>query len=80
MSENSSNSKRTIHLDRRAHFIRSQVNQNNVQLEYCPTKEMVADAMTKLLPRPAFEYLRTRMGLTYEHATVLMPRLRDIVM
>ena len=79
MSENSSNSKRTIHLDRRAHFIRSQVNQHNLQLEYCPTKQMVADAMTKMLPKPAFEYLRGQMGLTYEHSSALTPRVKDIV-
>ena len=79
MSENSSNSKRTIHLDRRAHFIRSQVNTKNLQLEYCPTKQMVADALTKMLPRPAFEYLRAEMGLTYQHAASLTPRLKDIV-
>ena len=78
MSENSSNSKRTIHLDRRAHFIRAQVNQKVLQLEYCPTKEMEADAMTKMLPRPAFEYLRERIGLTYEHAVGLAPRVKDI--
>ena len=79
MSENSSNSKRTIHLDRRAHFIRSQVNQNVIQLEYCPTKEMEADAMTKMLPRPAFEYLRAAMGLTCDHAVGLTPRVKDLV-
>jgi len=79
MSENSLNSKRTIRLDRRAHFIRSQVNQNIIQLEYCPTKEMEADAMTKMLPRPAFEYLRAAMGLTYDHAVGLTPRVKDLV-
>ena len=79
MSENSSNSKRTIHLDRRAHFIRSQVNQNFIQLEYCPTKVMEADAMTKMLPRPAFEFLREAMGLTYDHAVGMTPRVVDLV-
>ena len=34
--------------------------------------------MTKMLPRPAFEYLRERIGLTYEHAVGLAPRVKDI--
>ena len=38
MAENSCNSKRTAHLDRRAHFIREQVNNGAIQLDYCPTK------------------------------------------
>lgn len=50
-----------------------------LQLEYCPTKEMEADAMTQMLPRPAFEYLREKIGLTYEHAAALTPRVKDIV-
>lgn len=79
MSENSSNSKRTIRLDRRAHFIRFQVNQNYIQLEYYPTKVMEADAMTKMLPRPAFEFLREAMGLTYDHAVGMAPRVVDLV-
>jgi hypothetical protein len=66
-----------MHLDRRAHFIRSQVNQNNIQLEYCPTKLMEADALTKIMPRPGFEDLRSRMGLTYEHSAIISPRKLD---
>jgi hypothetical protein len=77
MASNSSDSKRTMHLDRRAHFIRSQVNQNNIQLEYCPTKLMEADALTKIMPRPGFEDLRSRMGLTYEHSAIISPRKLD---
>jgi hypothetical protein len=77
MASNSSDSKRTMHLDRRAHFIRSLVNQGQIQLEYCPTKLMEADALTKIMPRPGFEDLRSRMGLTSEHATSLSPRMLD---
>jgi hypothetical protein len=79
MSQNSANSKRTIHLDRRAHFIRQQVNLNNIQLEYCPTKLMEADFLTKMMPRPGFEDLRSRVGLTYQHCPGLTPRMVDSV-
>ena len=75
MSENAANSKRTIHMDRRAHFIRSQVNEGNIQLAHCPSKFMEADLATKMMPRPGFEDLRARMGLTYEHCATLEPYL-----
>ena len=50
-------------MDRRAHFIRSQVNEGNIQLAHCPSKFMEADLATKMMPRPGFEDLRARMGL-----------------
>ena len=77
MSRNSGNSKRTTHLDRRAHYIREQVNNGSIQLEYCPTKLMEADLMTKIMPRPGFEDLRSRIGLSYAHSAQLTPRLKD---
>ena len=77
MSQNSGNSKRTTHLDRRAHYIREQVNNGPIQLEYCPTKLMEADLMTKIMPRPGFEDLRSRIGLSYAHSAQLTPRLKD---
>jgi hypothetical protein len=79
MSQNTANSRRTVHLDRRAHFIREKVNAGEIQLEYCPTKMMEADALTKIMPRPGFEDLRTRMGLTYQHCADLTPRIVDSV-
>ena len=77
MAENSCNSKRTVHLDRRAHFIREQVNNGAIQLDYCPTKLMQADMMTKIMPRPGFEALRSDVGLSYAHAPLLTPRMQD---
>ena len=77
MAKNSFDTRRTMHLDRRAHFICEQVNDGVIQLHYCPTKEMQADALTKMLPRPAFEYLRAQMGLTRLHAASISPRSLD---
>ena len=77
MAKNSFDTRRTMHLDRRAHFIREQVNDGTIQLHYCPTKEMQADALTKMLPRPAFEYLRSQMGLTRRHSASISPRSLD---
>ena len=45
---------RTKHIDIKCHFIRDHTNKD-VSIVYCPTKEMVADILTKPLARPAFE-------------------------
>ena len=40
------------------HFLREQVAEKNIRVEYVGKKEQVADIFTKPLPREAFEYLR----------------------
>jgi hypothetical protein len=45
------------------HFLREQVAEKNIRVEYVGTKEQVADIFTKPLPREAFEYLRQRLGV-----------------
>lgn len=63
MSSNPKYHGRTKHIDIRHHFIRDQVEQGNVRLTYCPTKEMVADLLTKSIPADQFKSLRRRMGV-----------------
>jgi hypothetical protein len=53
------------HIDIRAHYLREQVHQNNVTMDYVSTNEQIADALSKNLPRPAFEKLRHAMGLAF---------------
>ena len=38
---------RSKHIAIKYHFVRDQVGKGTVKLEYCPTKEMVADILTK---------------------------------
>ena len=38
------------------HFLREQVTEKNIKLEYIGTKEQVANVFTKPLPRETFEY------------------------
>eukprot|EP00253_Pinus_taeda_P015305 PITA_15305 len=40
------------------HFLREQVLKQKVKLEYVPSKEQVADILTKPLPKETFEYLK----------------------
>jgi hypothetical protein len=50
-----SSSKRTRAINIRYFFVTDQSEKGNVEVEYCPTGEMVADFMTKPLQGPAFE-------------------------
>ena len=49
---------KTKHIPIKYHFLREQVLEQKVKLEYVPSKEQVADILTKPLPRETFEYLR----------------------
>jgi hypothetical protein len=53
----------TKHIPIKYHFLREQVAEKNIRVEYVGTKEKVADIFTKPLPREAFEYLRQRLGV-----------------
>lgn len=54
---------RTKHIDIRFHFIRKAHEEGIIDIVYCPTSEMVADLLTKPIPRGQFEKLRTLMGM-----------------
>ena len=53
---------RTKHIDIRYHYVREAV-QEVIKLQYCPTAQMIADLLTKPLPRGQFEILRLAMGM-----------------
>jgi hypothetical protein len=46
---------RTKHIDVRYHFVRHLVVEGNLEIKYLPTEEMVADLMTKALPKDKHE-------------------------
>jgi hypothetical protein len=54
---------KTKHIPIKFHFLREQVTENNIKLEYIGTKEQIADIFTKPLPRETFEYLRQKLGV-----------------
>ena len=43
--------KRTKHIDICYRFVRDRVSLNEIVVDYCPTQDMVADIMTKGLPK-----------------------------
>ena len=63
LSQNPKDHSRTKHIDIKFHYTREQINEKKVKLEYCPTGDMVADTLTKGLPKPAFEKFRAGMGV-----------------
>ena len=54
---------KTKHIPLKYHFLRDQIAEKNIRVEYVGTKEQVADIFTKPLPRESFEYLRQRLGV-----------------
>ena len=49
---------RAKHISIKYHFIREKVSDGMVKLRYCPTNEMIADMLTKGLPKEQFAKLR----------------------
>ena len=60
-NEKKSSEKGTRHIDIRYYFITDQIQQQQVRVEYCPTKEMNADPFTKPLQGSLFRKFRNRM-------------------
>jgi hypothetical protein len=54
---------RTKHIDVRYHFIRWVVEKGSLRLVYCPTADMVADALTKALPSAKVKHFASCLGL-----------------
>ncbi|KAF0686024.1 Aste57867_22150 [Aphanomyces stellatus] len=63
-AKNPGHHERTKHISTKFHFIRDHVEKGRVTLEYCPTKMMIADILTKAIPREQFVILRSKLGIT----------------
>ena len=63
VAHNPVNHKRTKHIDVKYHYVRDAVESGMIELRYCRSSDMVADALTKALARDQFEGLRAQMGL-----------------
>ena len=63
LAKNAKYHNRTKHIDICHHFVHKRVVSNEISITYCPTEDMVADIMTKGLPRHTFEKLRDLFGV-----------------
>jgi hypothetical protein len=63
-TKNDTQSSRSRHMDVKYHYARELVAAGVIQLTYVNTKEMMADILTKPLPRDQFHYLRDMMQVT----------------
>jgi hypothetical protein len=64
LAENSGYRARTKHIDVRYHYIRQQVQNGQIKLEYLPTAEMPADGLTKPLNTTLFRNFIKGLNLT----------------
>ena len=58
LSRNAKYHNRTKHIDINHHFVRERVRSKEIDVVHCPSKDMVADLLTKGIPRVQFEKLR----------------------
>ena len=63
LSKNPKDHARTKHIDIKYHYVRDAVQKNYINVEHCETKRMIADTLTKGLPKPAFEQHRNAMNI-----------------
>lgn len=63
MSDNPQFHGKTKHIDIKSHYVREKCNDNEIQLVYCPTNDMIADIFTKGLNKDKFKRLREMMGM-----------------
>jgi len=63
LAKNPTHHAKTNHVDLQLHFIRDYVEKGTIDVKYCPTENMLADLMTKGLPRKRHERLLGLMGV-----------------
>jgi hypothetical protein len=53
------------HVDIHRHWMRERIQNGNLQIEWTPTAEMIADGLTKPLPRQKHEHFVELLGLRH---------------
>jgi hypothetical protein len=55
---------RSKHIEVRYYFVRERQEAGDIDIQYIPTDQQLADCLTKPLPNPRFSILREMMGVT----------------
>ena len=76
LGENKMSSSRSKHIELRHHVIRYHNDKGTIKLTHCSSSRMIADMLTKILPKPRFESLRN-MVMTDEHVDVNNDRYKS---
>ena len=63
LSKNPRYHARTKHVDIKYHFVRDKFENGEIILTYCYTNDMIADMLTKALPRTLFERFHTFLNM-----------------
>ena len=63
LAKNPKDHTRTKHIDIKYHYTRKAIEEKKLKLEYIPTGKMVADTLTKGLPKPKFVEFCSSMGV-----------------
>lgn len=63
IAQNPVHHQQTKHIDLRYHFVREALEKEIIKLKYLATNEMVADSMTKPVPKSKHEFCRKAMGV-----------------
>ena len=64
MAKNPQFHARTKHIDLQWHYVRERVSDGDVELQYVPTEQQIADGLTKALPKDRFIVFRNALGLS----------------
>ena len=68
--------RKTKHIKRRYHFVQDAIKTKEVAIKYIPTNKMIADPLTKPIPRDAFKAHTLSLGpVSYTHLTLPTKRI-----
>jgi hypothetical protein len=65
-AKNSTSHGRAKHIDIQHHFVREKLISKEIEINYCPTDDNLADVLTKALPTPKHDIFITRMHMATE--------------
>jgi len=66
--------KRSKHIDIRYHFIREKYMSKDIDIEFVPSKDQLADILTKILSKEPFCSLRAKLGMCRVNTEALKRR------